>query len=164
MTTSGGAARARDQLTICTQDCGARCCRYLTVAVATPRAQDDWDEMRWWLAHEGVLVTKDEDGWLLHVDTRCKNLASDNACRVHPHHMQTCKDYDATNCEFTGPLEYDLQLSSELDLARYLERRRLKRGAPIARAIRRAARQRKQAKPRDLVPLAGLTARKRGGA
>ncbi len=155
---------AADQLTICAEDCGARCCRYLTVAVSPPRARDDWDEMRWWLAHEGVLVTKDEDGWMLHVDTRCGNLDHDRTCRIHPHHMKTCKDYDAAICEFTGPLDYDLQLRSELDLARYLERRGLKRGAPIARAIRRAEHRKQEPRGDALVPLAGLAPRKSRGA
>ena len=51
----------KSQFEICTQDCGGRCCRYITVEVPPPRARRDWDEMRWWLAHEGVMVSKDED-------------------------------------------------------------------------------------------------------
>lgn len=146
---------AKGQFEICTQDCRARCCRYITISVATPRSREDWDEMRWWLAHAGVLVTKDEDGWSVHVETRCGNLGRGNACDVYPHHMKTCKDYDASHCEFTGPLDYDLELESELDLARYLERRKLKRGAPIARAIRRAERARKKAAADGLVTRGG---------
>jgi hypothetical protein len=147
----------KDQFTICARDCGARCCRYVTADVATPRARSDWDRMRWWLAHEGVLVTRDEDGWLLHVETRCSNLGPDNACTIHPHHMQTCKDHDPQWCEYTGPLDYDLQLETELDLARYIERRKLKRAAPVARAIRRAEAQRRQAAPAQRVQLEGLS-------
>jgi Fe-S-cluster containining protein len=146
----------RSQFEICTQDCGARCCRYLTVEVPAPRAKADWDEMRWWLAHEGVMVSKDEDGWLLHVQTRCTNLRTDNACGVYPHHMNTCKSYDAETCEFTGPLDYHVLLQSELDLARHIEKRKLKRAAPIARDIR-MAHKRKAAMPKTaLVRLQGL--------
>ena len=67
--------------------------------------------------------------------------------------MDTCQDYDAESCEFTGPLDEDVQLRSELDLARYLERRKLKRGAAVARAIRRGERARKRGR---LVSLKGL--------
>ncbi|MDA1195149.1 MAG: YkgJ family cysteine cluster protein [Planctomycetota bacterium] len=153
---AGPKAPARDQFTICTQDCGARCCRYITIEFPTPRSKDDWDRVRWWLAHEGVVVSKDEDGWNVHVSTRCSNLGPRNACTIYPHHMDTCKEYDATLCEYTGPLDQEFELTCELDLARYLERRKLKRGRDIARAIRRAERARTQGVALPLVPLQGL--------
>ncbi|MDF1701048.1 MAG: hypothetical protein P1V36_07810 [Planctomycetota bacterium] len=148
----------KDQFSICTQDCGARCCRYITVEIPGPRSRDDWDEMRWWLAHEGSMVSKDEDGWCLHVQTPCSHLRPDNACAIYPHHMRTCNDYDASNCEFTGPLDHEFELRSELDLAGYIERRGLKRAAPIAQAIRRAARRKPQGQTAGLVALRGLSA------
>ena len=152
-----GSEPTRDQFTICTQDCGARCCRYITIEVDTPRARRDWDEVRWWLAHEGVIVSKDEDGWNVHVETRCSNLRDDGACAIYPHHMDTCENYDATTCEFTGPLDIEFELHSELDLARYIEKRGLKRAAPIAEAIRRGEKRRPQGKRAGLVQLRGLS-------
>jgi len=148
---------AKDQFAICTQDCGGRCCRYITVSFSTPRAQMDWDEMRWWLAHEGVMLSKDEDGWLLHIQTPCGNLRADSACGVYPHHMGTCKDYDGAECEFTGPLDYDLVFKSEMDLAHYIERRKLKRAAPIAKDIRAARRAGARNAAKGLVQLEGLS-------
>jgi hypothetical protein len=147
---------AKDQFTICIRDCRGRCCRYITVPIDTPTCHDDWDEMRWWLAHGGVTVSKDEDGWMLQVETRCKNLRPDNACAIYPHHMETCKEYEAESCEFTGPIDQEFELTSELDLARYLERRKLKRGAKVARSIRAAQRQRPKNARRGLVQLQGL--------
>ena len=94
-----------DQLTVCTKHCGARCCQHVTVPVRAPRSENDWDEMRWWLAHGGVLVTKDEDGWRVHVETRCGHLRDDNACEVYAHRPRACAEYDPTTCEYTGPLE-----------------------------------------------------------
>jgi Fe-S-cluster containining protein len=148
---------AKDQLTICTQDCGARCCRYITVEVPAPLARADWDEMRWWLAHEGTFVSKDDQGWLLHMATRCKNLRADNACGIYPHHMGTCKEYDAAECEFTGELDHEFELHSELDLARYLERRKLKRAAPVAKDIRQAETLREAGGVTGLTQLDGLS-------
>lgn len=134
-----GAAGVKDQFTICTRLCGGRCCRYITVAVPAPRSEDDWDEVRWWLAHQGTLVSQDEDGWMLHVRTPCRNLRPDNACGVYPNHMLACQSYDPTDCEFTGDVPFDLLLQCEDDLASYLERRRLQRGREVAKAIRRSA-------------------------
>jgi Fe-S-cluster containining protein len=143
----------RDQFTICTQECRGRCCRYITVPVATPTCHDDWDEMRWWLAHEGISVSKDEDGWSLNVPARCGNLREDNACAIYPHHMDTCKEYEADCCEFTGPIDQEFELRTESDLGDYLERRRLKRGARVLAAIRAAEAQRPRNRRRGLVQM-----------
>lgn len=130
---------APDQFTVCTRLCGGACCRYVTVAIPPPRSVADWDEVRWWLAHQGTMVTHDHDGWMLHVETRCGHLRPDNACRVYPDRMLACEDHDPTDCEYTGDVPFDVLLRSEIDLARHLERRRLRRGREVARAIRRAA-------------------------
>ena len=129
-----------DQFKICTRDCLARCCRYVSIPIDVPRAEGDWDRMRWWLAHEGVTVAKDEDGWTVHVMTRCSHLQKDNSCGVYKNRMDTCEEYDASFCEFTGPLDYDLDFSSEADLADYLEKRGLPRGRKVAASIRAAQR------------------------
>jgi Fe-S-cluster containining protein len=128
------------QLKICTLDCGARCCRYVTTTVQAPRITVDWDEIRWWLAHEGTMVTKDEDGWMLHVQTRCRHLLPNLRCGIYETRMLACEEYDAGSCEFTGEVDYDVFLRSEADLADYLERRGLKRGAEVAQQIRKTAR------------------------
>ncbi|MFV1958966.1 MAG: hypothetical protein ACC662_06090 [Planctomycetota bacterium] len=132
-----------DQLSICTLQCRGRCCRYVTVSIDPPRGHCDWDEIRWWLAHGRTLVTKDEDGWMLHVETRCRHLTSDNQCSNYDHRMTTCSAYEADDCEFTGDVPYDVRLRSEEDLADHLERRGLKRGAAVARAVRAASSARK---------------------
>lgn len=155
---------AKDQLTICMRECRGACCRYITVEVPAPLGRADWDEMRWWLAHDGVMVTHDEDGWMLHVPARCGNLRPDNACGVYPHHMGTCKEYDAATCEFTGPVEYDVELRSEGDLADYLAKRRLKRAAPVLRDIRAAEKVRAERMAADLVTLRGLSGGARSGS
>jgi Fe-S-cluster containining protein len=157
----GGAGAGKpDQLTICTQHCGARCCRYITVGIPAPKSVDDWDEVRWWLAHEEVMVTHDDDGWMVHFRTRCQNLKADNACAVYPDHMLCCQAYDPTDCEYTGEVPFDVQFLKQTDLADYLERRRLKRGKVVAQAIRRAEVRLKQARSGaggGLVALVGLT-------
>ena len=128
------------QLRICTLDCGARCCRYVTTTIQAPRATVDWDEIRWWLAHEGTMVTKDEDGWMLHVRVRCRHLLPDNRCGIYETRMATCEDYEADSCEFTGDPDYEVHLRCEEDLADHLERRGLKRGVEVAKQIRKTAR------------------------
>jgi hypothetical protein len=149
-------AEGADQFAICTKHCGARCCRYVTVAIATPLSEADWDEMRWWLAHQGVRVTKDDEGWMVEFETRCRHLRPDASCGAYENRMQLCEQHDATDCEFAEALDLEVLLESEEDLATYLERRRLKRGRAVARAIRREAAQRRREPPSGLVQIAPL--------
>lgn len=137
MKDTGGPA---DQVDICTRQCGARCCRYITVSVPTPRSHADWDEFRWWLGHEGSMLTFGDDGWMLHVQTPCRHLGPGNLCRIYHHRMSACAEYDAASCEFQNPIPFDVELRSESDLADYLQRRRLRRGTDVLRAIRASQR------------------------
>jgi Fe-S-cluster containining protein len=156
--------RGESQFAICTRHCGAKCCRYVTVAIASPRGEADWDEVRWWLAHEGIRVGQDSEGWAIEFLTRCRNLEEDGACGIYESRMTICAEHDATDCEFAEKVEYEVLLESETDLADYLERRRLVRGRRVAESIRRAAalRRKRAASPagRGLVqvkPLDGTT-------
>ena len=71
--------------------------------------------------------------------------------------METCKEYDAANCEYTGPIDEELNFRSESDLGDYLERRKLKRGAKVLTAIRAAEKQRPKNEGSALVQLKPLT-------
>jgi len=84
------------------------------------------------------MVTKDEDGWMLHVQTGCSHLQADNTCGIYEHRMLACAEYDAAACEFTDDVPWDECFRTEADLAEYLERRGLKRGADVAKRIRAA--------------------------
>lgn len=132
----GDGSNGVDQVQVCTEVCGGRCCRYLTISVDAPMGHVDWDEMRWWLCHEGVMVTKDEDGWMLHVQTPCRNLLPNNLCGIYEDRPTTCAAYEADNCEHTGDVPYDIEFREPKDLADYLEKRKLKRGRDVAKAIR----------------------------
>ena len=129
-----------EQVKICSRLCAARCCRYVTVGITPPRSEADWDEVRWWLLHPGIAVYKDgEDGeWAVCFETRCSNLSANNLCKAWPNHPDLCREHDATVCEFREPTPYEVYLTCEDDLARYLEKRRLVRGRRVLEAIRRS--------------------------
>ncbi len=79
--------------------CGAKCCRYLTLEIDTPRGKVDIDEVRWFLAHKDIEVFIDEGQWHLQVHNRCKHLTRANRCRIYDDRFGVCRDYDTTNCE-----------------------------------------------------------------
>ena len=46
---------------ICTR-CLAKCCRYFMLQIDTPSSKDDFENIRWYLAHRGVSVVIDMEG------------------------------------------------------------------------------------------------------
>ncbi|MBN1419457.1 MAG: YkgJ family cysteine cluster protein [Planctomycetes bacterium] len=89
--------------------CNALCCRYITYQMKTPRYDVDFDEIRWFLCHEGVCVYVDEGKWHLQVSTNCKKLAPDGRCTIYENRPAVCRDHGTEEeCEFTGPVDVDL--------------------------------------------------------
>jgi len=44
------------------KNCGY-CCSYVTVQIDDPEDDIDWEEMKWWLCHENVLLYIDHDDY-----------------------------------------------------------------------------------------------------
>ena len=111
--------------------CTARCCKYFAVQIDTPEQAEDFDHIRWYLMHEGVVVWMQDDAWYLEVRTRCRHLQPDNSCGIYETRPQICRDYGLPGgdpCEFfTDDLEYDLFFESDDQLVTWLEKRKKKR-------------------------------------
>ena len=104
--------------------CTARCCKYFALPIETPSTLDDYDQIRWYLMHEGVGVWMDEGDWYLEIRTVCKHLQPDNSCGIYETRPQICRDYGSEKegpCEFfTEDLKYDLYFESDEDLEAWL--------------------------------------------
>lgn len=85
------------------ENCQAYCCKYVSVGIDAPKTLEDFDEIRWLVAHENVIVYKDNEGdWLVLFKTKCKNLTKNNLCAIYPTRMKVCKKHDWTSCEVNG--------------------------------------------------------------
>jgi Fe-S-cluster containining protein len=80
--------------------CGATCCRYVAVALAPPRGEDDRDLIHWYLSHAGlcIYIDKDEDWWV-QVGTDCRHITGDGGCGVYERRPQLCRNYGSDACE-----------------------------------------------------------------
>jgi Fe-S-cluster containining protein len=88
--------------------CGAKCCRYVVTEIDKPRRKIDREEIRWFLAHENVIVYYDTDDktWNVQFMTRCTHLDENNRCRIYGDRFDVCRDYDTETCEASdGELE-----------------------------------------------------------
>jgi Fe-S-cluster containining protein len=84
-------------------ECKAGCCRSVSVEWHTPEGKDDWDQIRWMVAHKNVYLYKDFDGeWLIEFQTDCEMLNKENMCKIYDKRMAICREHDSRECENSG--------------------------------------------------------------
>jgi uncharacterized protein len=104
---------------LCDQ-CVALCCRYFALPIDNPKTAKEYDDIRWYLLHESVVIFVEKKQWYLGVLTRCKHLQKDNRCGIYETRPTICRNYVTDNCDYHGG-EYDFQLlfTSAEQLRRY---------------------------------------------
>lgn len=80
--------------------CVGKCCRYFSLPIDTPTTWDDYDSIRWYLAHGRTLVYVDKGTWYLVVMTRCKYLSRDDRCQIYLNRPKICREYTTDECEY----------------------------------------------------------------
>jgi uncharacterized protein len=80
--------------------CSGKCCRYFSLPIDTPTTWDDYDSIRWYLAHGQTIVYVEKGTWYLVVMTKCKYLLRDNRCGIYFNRPKICRDYTTDECEF----------------------------------------------------------------
>jgi len=70
--------------------------------IENPTNALDFDNIRWYLMHENIVVFVDKDQWYIGFMTRCKNLQPDNRCGVYETRPRICRSYTTDNCDFHG--------------------------------------------------------------
>jgi uncharacterized protein len=90
------------------EQCAALCCRYFGLPIDNPKTVEDFDNIRWYLMHESVVVFVEKKQWYLGVMTRCKNLQPDNRCGIYEERPRICREFTTDNCDFHGA-EYDYE-------------------------------------------------------
>jgi uncharacterized protein len=87
--------------------CTGRCCRYFSLPIDKPDTWDEYDAIRWYLAHGRTLVYVEKGQWYLLVMTRCKYLTRDDRCRIYLNRPKICRGYTTDNCEYDGEWKFD---------------------------------------------------------
>jgi len=128
--------------------CGAKCCRYVVVEIDKPRAKIDREEIRWFLAHENVLVYIDgDDGtWNVQFDTPCRHLDANNRCTIYRRRFDVCRDHDPETCEESDGEQTDTVFRTTEDFDRWWRNTKARRRRRKQRKQREKARSKKGAK------------------
>ena len=101
--------------------CVGKCCKYFSLPIDTPSTWDDYDAIRWYLAHGETLVYVDKGIWHLLVGTRCKYLRRDNRCGVYLNRPKICQEYTTDDCEYDTDWTFEKVFETAEQIWEYAE-------------------------------------------
>jgi Fe-S-cluster containining protein len=101
--------------------CVGKCCRYFSLQIDTPRTWDDYDSIRWYLAHGRTLVYVEKKKWYLVVATRCDYLRRDNRCSIYHDRPRICREYTTDECEYDSDWSFEKVFDTAEQVWEYAE-------------------------------------------
>ncbi|MCH7527496.1 MAG: YkgJ family cysteine cluster protein [Planctomycetes bacterium] len=84
------------------EHCTAECCRYIALPIDKPTTKRDFDDIRWYLMHEGIIIFVEDGDWYVQFRTRCKHLQADFRCGIYEKRPAICREYKADGCDYVG--------------------------------------------------------------
>jgi Fe-S-cluster containining protein len=135
------------------EHCSAACCRYLAIEIDKPTTARDYDDIRWYLMHEGISVFVEDGEWYLQIQTRCKNLLANNLCGIYETRPQICREYEPGDCDYSAAdSSYEHLFTHPSQIEELYFRRTGKRLGEPKPPTRRAPARRNSAKGRATPP------------
>lgn len=103
--------------------CEGQCCRYFALQIDEPTTERDFDDIRWYLAHEDIVVFVEEGAWYLEVRNVCRHLGEGNRCRIYASRPAICREHSTENCEGRDDCELarEHEFRSEEEIAQFTE-------------------------------------------
>jgi Fe-S-cluster containining protein len=89
--------------------------------IDTPTAWDDYDAIRWYLAHGKTLVYVEKATWYLVVMTSCKYLTKDNLCAIYWSRPKVCREYTTDECEYDTDWSFEKVFETPEQIWEYAE-------------------------------------------
>ena len=111
--------------------CAALCCRYVALPIDNPEDAKDYDNIRWYLMHENIVVFIENEQWYISFFTRCKHLQPDNRCGVYLTRPRICRGYNTDNCDYHGGDYNYSELFTSADQLRVYAEKQLGRPLPL---------------------------------
>ncbi len=106
------------------EHCLGMCCRYLALPIDTPEDRDDFDDIRWYLMHDGISVFVEEDEWYLYVAADCRHLQPDFLCSAYRTRPRICREYSTENCDYhSGDYGWEQHFTCPQHLDEYVQKR-----------------------------------------
>lgn len=131
------------------EHCTGQCCRYIAFEIDPPESKRDFDDMRWYLLHEGVALFVEDNEWYIQFATNCRHLQPDYRCGIYETRPKICREYSTDECEYhAGEYEYQHLFTQPEQLDVFAEEFLRRKAARTAeRGRRRRLRRRRGAIP-----------------
>ncbi len=102
--------------------CSGLCCRYFALPIETPETKADYDDIRWYLCHEGISVFVEKGDWYINMKNMCRHLSGkDYKCRIYDRRPKICRKYKHVDCDFVeGEYDYALHFTSDKEMDEYI--------------------------------------------
>jgi Fe-S-cluster containining protein len=103
------------------EHCTAACCRYIALPIDTPETRADFDDVRWFLMHEGVSVFVEDGDWYIAFETPCRYLQADHGCGIYATRPKICRGYSTGDCDYhSGDYGWEQHFTSAAHLDAYV--------------------------------------------
>jgi len=85
------------------EECNGKCCRDVSIEMDAPKKFEDFEILKWFLAHKNISVYIDQEGeWLVEFKTDCKFLNKDSTCKIYKERYAICQDHEPDECIKNG--------------------------------------------------------------
>lgn len=126
------------------EHCTAVCCRYIALPIEKPETPRDFDDVRWYLMHEGISVFVEDGQWYMLIQSRCQHLRPDHRCGIYETRPRICRSYTTDNCDYhSGDYGWEAHFATPEHLDAYMREHGIRRlwaardGTPKHRGPRR---------------------------
>lgn len=105
--------------------CNGMCCKYVALEIDTPETKEDFENIRWYVAHKNISVYVDEDRkWHIEFLTPCEFLGKNNLCEIYEKRPVICKKYNQDECLFHNDYGEKYHFNSLEDFDNYLNKKK----------------------------------------
>lgn len=104
------------------EECNQECCKSVIVEIDEPTTEEDWEDVKWQVAHKNVQVIFDnDDDWCIEFLTPCDEMDESGRCRIYDKRPTMCRGHDPEHCVVNGEGSYyNIVLKSVEDVENYL--------------------------------------------
>lgn len=100
--------------------CDGKCCKYVVLEIDSPEDKDDFENIKWYVAHKNINVfTDDEKEWFIEFITPCEHLNEKNLCGIYEKRPKICKEYSQEECPFHNKYKQKYTFNKIKDVENY---------------------------------------------
>lgn len=104
------------------EKCDGKCCKYVAIEIDTPESLEDFENIRWYVAHKNINVYVDEDyTWHVEFLTPCEFLGENNLCGIYEKRPTICREYNQDECLFYNDYEEKFTFRNLEEVDDYIE-------------------------------------------